>query len=206
MLNRGAAVLAALCLLTLTSCTAGQPEQGPPRKLAESFSELLDQRLSLPRINDFEREVYERAKKTGRIEQADYDEAYSRFASCMSEGGKPIKLRKLKSGLYRITNAPLDPGETTEHAMTIVSACQDVTTGFIPELFQIQQVNPQLIGDGFEVTYRCLERAGLVPDGYSLDQFKKSQREAPPPGKRSTDEMPFDFESDEVQSCEVGKM
>ncbi|MEA5453688.1 hypothetical protein SPF06_03040 [Sinomonas sp. JGH33] len=197
---------ALLTVVALAGCVSVTPDQTPPRKIAGSFDELLDHRLSLPDLNDFEREVYQRAKESGRISQADHDEAYSRLSACMTESGKPITLRKLKNGLYRITSTPLDPNESTEHAIAIISSCEDSTTGFIPELFQIQQVNPELIGDSFEVTYRCLERAGLVPDGYSLERFKKAQLEPPPPGKRSTDDLPFDLNSEDFQACEIGKM
>jgi len=206
MLKPLRAATAFLVLLALAACTADNSGPESSRKLAGSFEELLDQRLSLPDLNDFEREVYTRAKETGQISQADYDEAYSRFTACMAEGGEPITLQKLKNGVYRIKTTPLDPGESLEQAMDVVSACQKTTTGFIPELFQIQQVNPDLLGDSFEAEYRCLERSGLIPESYSLEKYKKSQLEQPPPGKRSTDDMPFDFQADEVQSCLLGRM
>ncbi|MEA5453685.1 hypothetical protein SPF06_03025 [Sinomonas sp. JGH33] len=197
---------ALLAIAALAGCAANKPEFTPPRKLAGSFEELVDQTLALPGINDFEREVYRRAKETGRIAQADYDEAYSMLSACLSEGGEPIMLRRLKNGIYRIQTTPLSPGESLEQAMDVVSACQRTTTGYIPELFKIQQINPELIGDSIEAEYRCLEQSGLIREEYSLEEFRKSQHEPPPPGKRSTDDMPFDFYSDEAQSCLLGMM
>ncbi|WP_415856849.1 hypothetical protein [Sinomonas sp. G460-2] len=195
-----------LAVATLAGCTAGTPDRTPPRKLAGSFEELLDRTLARPGINDFERGVYQRAKETGRIAQADYGEAYSRLSTCASEGGEPITLRRLKNGIYRVRTTPLSPGKSLDQAMDVVAACMKTTTGFIPELFQIQQINPDLLGDSFEAEYHCLERSGLIPEGYSVEKYRKSQLEEPPLGKRSTDDMPFDFESDEVQSCLLGRM
>lgn len=195
-----------LAVAALAGCSAASTEHNSSRKLAESFEELVDQTLVLPEINDFEREVLLRAKETGRIAQADYDEAYSRFTACLSESGEPVTLRRLKNGIYRVKTTPLSPGKSLDQAMDTVSACSKTTVGYIPELFHIQQINPELLGDSFEAEYRCLERSGLIPEDYSLEKYKKSLLEQPPAGKRSTDDMPFDFQADEVQSCLLGRM
>lgn len=191
-------------MLALTACGVAEPHLRPTGKFAGSFAELLDQALSRQNLNDFEREAYLRAKETGRIAQADYDEAYARYSRCMTEGGKPVELKKLKNGLYREKLAPLRSDESTEEAMTVVSSCQRSTTGYLPEMFGIQQGNPELLWNSDEVAYRCLERSGLVPDGYSLEKYTNTMQNPKPGGGSRLDDMPFDFKSDDVQACLVG--
>lgn len=198
MVTFGAAVLA------LSSCGTGGPHPRATGKFAGSFGELLDLKLSQSDLNDFEREAYLRAKETGRIAQADYDEAYARYSECMTAGGKRVELSKLKNGLYREKLAPLRSDESTEEAMTVVSSCQRSTTGYLPEMFGIQQGNPELLWNSDEVAYRCLERSGLVPDGYSLEKYANTMQNPKPGGGSRLNDMPFDFKSDDVQACLVG--
>ncbi|WP_415856848.1 hypothetical protein [Sinomonas sp. G460-2] len=145
-----------------------------------SLLALLDLKRSHPDLNDFERQVYLRAKETGRITQADYDEAYARYSECMTTAGKPVELRKLKNGLYYEKLAPISSDESTEQVMMVVSSCQKSTTGYLPE------------------------RSGLVPDGYSLEEYTKTMQNPKPGGGSRLSDMPFDFKSDDVQACLIG--
>ncbi|MDQ4501622.1 hypothetical protein [Sinomonas sp. ASV322] len=203
MLKRVSAVLLGLSVLAIASC-APEHSNSAPRKLAGSFTELIEDYLSRPSSNDFEREVFERARATGRIDQADYDEAFSRYSQCMADGGKPITLRRLPNGLYWEGNVRVNAGESSEQVEALALSCAQTAKGFIPEAFGIQQENRELAGDPYEVAYRCLERSDLVRDGYSLEQFRKGFREPKVGGGSSLADMPFDFKSDEVQACLVG--
>lgn len=204
--RRGIPVATALAILffSITGCSATESQPRPTGKFADSFAELLDLKLSHSDLNDFEREVYLRAKEVGRIAQADYDEAYARFSECMTAGGKPVELRRLKNGLYHEKLAPVNSGESTEQVMMVVSSCQKSTTGYLPEMFRIQQGNPELLWNSDEVAYRCLERSGLVPEGYSLEEYTKTMQNPNPGGGSRLKNMPFDFKSDDVQACLVG--
>ncbi|MEA5453686.1 hypothetical protein SPF06_03030 [Sinomonas sp. JGH33] len=98
MLRRHRVAAAILAVISLAGCGSNVAQTRPSGKIAGSFEELLDFKLSRSDINDFERDVYKRAKETGRIAQADYDEAYARYADCMSERGYPVTLKKLPNG------------------------------------------------------------------------------------------------------------
>ncbi|MEA5453684.1 hypothetical protein SPF06_03020 [Sinomonas sp. JGH33] len=204
MLRRHRVTAAILAVISLVGCGSNAAQTRASGKIAGSFEELLDFKLSRSDLNDFEREAYMRAKETGRIAQADYDEAYARYADCMSERGDPVTLKKLPNGLYQEKAAPLKPGQSLEQSMDIVSACQKITVGYLPEMFAFQQGNPELLRDMDEAAYRCLERSSLVPEGYSLEQFSKSMNEPEPGGGSRLNDMPFDFKSDDVQACLVG--
>jgi hypothetical protein len=202
--SRTVTIIFVTAVLALTGCGDAGSSQRRTGKIAGSFAELLDQRLSYEDLNDFEREAYQRAKETGRIAQADYDEAYTRYSECMAAAGKPVRLRKLKNGLYHEKGMSISPHETTEDVMAVVSSCQKSTTGYLPELFALQQGNPDLLWNSDEVAFRCLERSGLVPDGYTLEKYTNSMQNPRPGGGSRLDDMPFDFKSDDVQACMVG--
>ncbi|MFJ4027185.1 hypothetical protein ACIPWF_08165 [Paenarthrobacter sp. NPDC089989] len=196
--------LAACVIPLMAACSGESSENSERRYIAKNFTELVITGLKDPKLQEFDRDVLERAKVSGRIEQADYDEAYSRFERCMAASGKPVKLTKLSNGLYKIENQPLSDGESIESAMSIVVKCQEGTINEIGELFGIQQGNPDLLADADEVAYNCLAAKGIVNSNFSKDDLKKAFND-PGNGKRGLkDRLPFDPYSDEAQACFVG--
>ncbi|MFE4195857.1 hypothetical protein ACFRJ9_08325 [Paenarthrobacter sp. NPDC056912] len=160
--------------------------------------------LNDPTLQEFDRDVLERAKVSGRIEQADYDEAYSRFAQCMATSGKPVTLKKLSNGLYRIENTPLADGESVQTAMSIVTQCEKGTTNEVGELYGIQQGNPELLANPYEIAHKCLEAEGIVDSTFSHEDLRKIMGSPGSPGSTLEDRLPFDPYSDEAQACFVG--
>lgn len=200
-----ASAIVAACVLPMVAACSGDGQASSERRvIAQSFSELVSTALADPRLQDFDREVLERAERTGRIEQADYDEAYSRFAQCMETSGEPVTLTKLSNGLYRVANTPLAEGETVESAMSIVTKCSEGTTSRLGELYSIQQGNPELLANPYEIAYKCLELKGLVDSGLPLEEFQKTFSS---PGDKESplqSRLPFDPYNDDAQACFVG--
>lgn len=198
-------VLLMLCVLPLiAACSGGDQSASERRHIANNFSELIDRALGDPTLQEFDREVLNRAKATGRIEQADYDEAYSRFGRCMATSGKPVTLTKLSNGLYRIENTPLSEEESVQSAMSIVTACEAGTTNEIGELYGIQQGNPELLANPYEIAHNCLASKGLVDSNFSHEDLRKIMGSLGPPGVPLEDRLPFDPYSAEAQACFVG--
>ncbi|MFJ6230218.1 hypothetical protein ACIQF8_09540 [Pseudarthrobacter sp. NPDC092184] len=188
----------------IAACSGSDQGNSERRVIAENFSELVSTALGDPNLQEFDREVLERAERTGRIEQADYDEAYSRFAQCMETSGEPVNLTKLSNGLYRVENAPLSDGETIESAMSTVTTCSEGTISRLGELYSIQQGNPELLANPYEIAYKCLESKGLVDSDLPLEEFQKAFR-SEGDGESSLEErMPFDPYGDEAQACFAG--
>jgi hypothetical protein len=199
-----ASALVVACMLPVVSACSGDQGSSERRRIAEDFSELVSTALADPNLQEFDREVLERAKTTGRIEQADYDEAYSRFAQCMETSGKPVVLTKLNNGLYQVENTPLSEVETIESAMSIVNKCSEGTTNRLGELYSIQQGNPELLSNPYEIAYRCLESKGILDSQVPLAEFQKTLSSAGSEGSSLEDRLPFDPYSDEAQACFVG--
>lgn len=198
-------VIAIACTFPLVAaCSGGSQGDTERQRIANNFSELVTAALEDPNLQEFDRDVLERAKNTGRIAQADYDEAYSRFSQCMELSGKPVSLTKLSNGLYQIKNTPLSDGETVESAMTIVNKCSEGTTNRLGELYSIQQGNPELLSDPYEISYKCLQSKGLVDSQLPLEEFRKALATAGNQGSSLEDRVPFDPYGDEAQACFLG--
>ncbi|MCA4134903.1 hypothetical protein [Arthrobacter sp. M4] len=194
-----------LAFVTPTIAACSDNTNGPERVyIANNFGELIEESLSGPFLQEFDRGVLERAKVAGRIEQADYDEAYSRFEQCMRAVDEPVTLKKLSNGLYKVETTPLSPGESLDSAMDKVTECSKGTTFHIAGLYGIQQGNPKLLANPDQVAYECLEAKGLVSSDFSLEEFTEAMTKPGNPGQSTQDRVPFDLYEDEAQACLVG--
>lgn len=122
----------------------------------------------------------------------------------MATSGKPVTLTKLSNGLYKIENTPLSEGETIQLAMSIVTACEAGTTNEIGELYGIQQGNPELLANPYEIAHSCLAAKGVVDSNFSHEDLRKIMGSPGNPGSTLEDRLPFDPYSDEAQACFVG--
>ncbi len=177
-------LITALCLvggaaLGLGACsTATEPDDTPTagEKIAGSLVALFEQRLENPNLSDFERDVFERAVETGRIDPADYEEAFQRYEACMSDLGYQDTWVMGPDGIYQITppqsvitggQAALD--EYGERG----TDCADGTTMRIEATYGQQQNNPNLLADPREIAIECLQGLGAVPEDYSPDDLER---------------------------------
>lgn len=197
-------VLIACLLPFIAGCSGSAEASTESEHIAEDFSELVNTALEDQDLQDFDRAVLERAKDTGRIQQADYDEAYGRFAGCMDQAGEPVALTKLSNGLYQEKPSPLSEGENLESVFLIMDACSAGTTRVIGNLYNIQQGNPELLADPYEVAHNCLQAEGLADAQYSLEDLRKTIGSPGGFGKALEDRLPFDPYSNEAQACFVG--
>lgn len=121
-----------VCVLPfVAACSGGDQEGAERRHIANNFSELIVAALDDLLLQDFDKDVLERAKASGRIGQADYDEAFSRFAQCMLISEEPVTLKKFSNGLYRVDTTPLSDGESLDAALSVFTKCQIGTTAVL---------------------------------------------------------------------------
>lgn len=193
-----------LAVSALAACSSDSQSKPETQYIANNFREIIDEALTRPYLQEFDRAVLERAKEAGRIEQSDYDEAYSRFEQCMRSNGEPVTLRKLSNGPYRVVTTPLSPGETLESAMEVVTECERGTILHLADLYGIQQGNPKLLANPDQIAYECLEAKGLLTSEFSLEEFTEIMTKPGPPGVPLEERLPFDPYADEPQACLVG--
>ena len=208
LLRRTAALLSCMGLLvSLTACStpwngndAGD-DQSSGAKIAPSMSALFDQYLAKDTLSQFERDVLQRAKKTGRISAEDYEAAHDKQAACMAENGWQEQTRKLSNGLYQttgVTPVPSTDAEVNKY-MEASNTCSKGTSKIIESLYQLQQGNPGLLADPYETAVECLKKSNLVDDAYTGRKLQNALN-----GDGTSKGLPFDASSDAAQSCLTG--
>lgn len=188
----------------LAACSGGAYASSTTAHIADDFSDLVTVALDDTSLQDFDREVLQRAKSAGHIEQADYDEAFDRFAQCMERAGQPVTLTKLSNGLYQEKPSALSEGETLEVALSVLDECSAGTTAVISNLYDIQLGNPELLADAYAVAHSCLDAEGLVDSEFTLEELRKTVGSSGPLGDTLEDRLPFDPYSHDAQACFVG--
>ncbi|MBN9177848.1 MAG: hypothetical protein J0I43_10825 [Microbacterium sp.] len=186
---------AALLLTGCTTTTQGTYEGSSNQttaKLAGSLTELFQQALDGEK-NPFVIEVLNRAIATGKISQADYDEAHRLYRVCMSDAGYEETYTQLANGSYQITPPRLDGDSAVEKYMDVGTECS-AELAPIEALFITQQGNPDLIVDQEQLAVQCLNKAGLVDASYTASNFRSDLDNA---FKDAT----FDPMSSEAQTC-----
>lgn len=176
------------------------PSPAPtPDRIADSLADLVEDQLAHADLSPFERDVLERALATGTIDAADYDEAFARYDRCMVDAGYRHDVTRLPNGLFlRVVERPEDPDpQDLERYWETDDACATGTLKVVESLFTLQQANPDLLTDAFEVAVRCLAAGGLVPVGFDRDDLETLFQEG-------FDDAPFDARTLEAQSCLMG--
>jgi hypothetical protein len=197
-----ALVGALLGVLLLTACTAapGTPSSQPGgQKLAPSLVALFQQTLERhkARLSAFEREVLERAIKTGSIPAADYEDAFSRRTACMTQAGYRDQVKKMPNGIYQITPTPpagTDGKTWIEKWADSDRKCASGNLIIIEGLYRTQQGNKELLSDPLEIAVRCLVKEGLAPATFTAKDLENWLTKHDPP-------LPFSPADPKAQTC-----
>lgn len=174
-------VVLAAALFGLSACgqtgqTTNNPGPPPPGGSGERMKPLVEQfKDARGRAqSDFEREVLDRAIKTGKIEPADYEQAFSRYRQCAQDAGLKEKYTKQPNGIYKV-DPPADLGANEKDVngyMDVMADCAG-KAGLIriEALYRTQVDNPDLIADRRVLVVQCLVKAGLVAADYTPDKL-----------------------------------
>jgi hypothetical protein len=162
-----AAVLFGSAACAVESSTEALPETGATgermKPLVEQFKEAQTRAKS-----DFEREALGRAAATGKIDPADYEEAFNRYRRCAQDAGLTETYTKLPNGIYRVTPPQnLAPDAVDSYAKTMTDCASDAGLISLESLYRTQVDNPDLLANPKLIVVRCLVKAGLVPADYT---------------------------------------
>lgn len=186
--------VAALALtgLAISACT-GTQEGNPNAKRASSFEDLFTQWLAAPDATAYDKVVLQEAIETGRITQAQYQEALDLYISCMSDAGYQMRQTRYPTGVVNVQ--PPASVDDADALMTTDSLCQEQTSVFVVMGYETQQGNPDLYADAATVAYTCLKKNGLIADDVTLEQVSAFLTES------HRNVYPFDVHDLGVKSC-----
>lgn len=139
----------------------------------ESLESIFKSEASRKDLDDFERDVLNRAVKTGRIDPADYEAAHDKYLECMANAGYDEHDTKMPDGLYK-SSETMDPNIDSKQWFKQSVTCSDHTTKIIEGLFRDQQDNPERYKDPGILAAQCLMDAGIVDKTYTAAKFNES--------------------------------
>lgn len=185
MVNRSDKIWMRYCALASTigvffsiaACGIAGKSFESEKSSAEKIAPLTDiwrEELAGHDLSEFERSVLERAVKTGRIDQNDYEQAHAKYLQCMTAAGyDQLKYNKMPDGLYKLS----DDSVTDANYFDKSVECSEGTTRVIEADFRDQQDNPDRYKDPGIVAVQCLRDAGKVDKDYTAAEFNKSVKE-----------------------------
>ncbi|MDQ1074515.1 MULTISPECIES: hypothetical protein [Microbacterium] len=191
-----AAILACLLTACATATAAAPADDG--ERLAPSFAALAQQYLNEGAMSDWDRAVVEKAARTGRISQADYDEGADNFEACMIAGGERwVRTRHLNGVVeFQPPHESSSSDAESENQLRVQGQCYSSGYLVTQELFAIQQVNPDLLSNFSLVALKCLKSAGVVDEDFPLDEYESAMGPHLIPV-----EYPFDVMDPRSQTC-----
>lgn len=187
-----AAVLLGVSACTTESKTDAKPQQGTGERMKPLVDQFKDARARAK--SDFERAALDRAIKTGKIDLADYEQAFSRYRQCAQDAGLKETYTKLPNGIYRVT-PPSDIKDVDSYANVMRDCAANAGLISLEALYRTQVDNPDLLADPNLLVVRCLIKAGLVPTDYTVEKLTTFLRSDM---AKNTD---FDPMNPEAQKC-----
>jgi hypothetical protein len=193
-------IVIASSVLLLTACSSGgqatgsagakTPAAGEKISLVEEFKKAKKQAKS-----DFERAVWDRTIKNGKINPADYEEAFSRYRQCAQDAGYQETYTKQANGTYKVTPPDIRDEQALDKYLKVTGGCAD-NAGLtrLEALLRTQVDNPDRLADPREVVVRCLLKEGLVSGDYTAEQLGEA-------AKTGFTKAPFDLSDPKVKQC-----
>lgn len=161
---------------------------------------LIDDGLANAK-SDFQKEVLNKAQKSGEISEADWKEANEQYKSCLIDAGQDVELvyegsQVLVKGEVNEGGEPGDDeAQQREHEED--AECYEKTSMYINEIYAY------LNDDGSEqnheeverAVYDCLIETGVIPKDTTFDEFSSelSKDEGP---QISNEETPVDEQAE----------
>lgn len=174
--------MAVTSLVALVSCSGAEPDSSS----WESWIEQARDHAS----TDFELEVL----ADGKVTDAEFGEAFTRFADCMATKGFEVEQTDYK-GAYSGFSIPAN-GKDLDAAVAdeAVRACEQGTTLFIEQLYLSMKSNPS--GDeSSSREFDCLRERGIVPEEFTIDDYYLHSEQGT---------LPYDTDSEAVLDCHYG--
>lgn len=139
-----------LCLAGCAESVVADPTAPSGERVAAAYQQAS---------SDFELDVLE----DGEITSEEYDDAMDRFVECMDEAGVTVSLNDV-GGYY--TYQVSDSGGFEAHQST----CREGTVALIEPIYVDSVINPDAL-EPSDAIAACLVRHGVVPEGFTGDDF-----------------------------------
>lgn len=157
--------------LLLTACTSGSPEE-PVEDESDTLSQMIDEGLANAQ-SDFQKEVLVRAKKTGKISEADWKEANNQTKECMAALGYDIDITYEGSNVLMFMDAEGDEDDPANKKRRQDSMeCGDKTSAYINEIYSYLAGDQPDGDEQLRAVFDCIIENELAPKDTTFDEFE----------------------------------
>ena len=176
-------------------------------KFASSASDLIDSLFDDDEYAESQKRVLRAAlHHDGKIPYASYSAAWESYRQCLVDKGYTKPPQNLTNGIYFAPAYFSSEGLTEAQSRKLgedIDECRISQVYAVDLVYRAQLGNPEFYGDPEVALVDCLHRKNLVPQNYTMNQYRKeydSYMNATS-GGMPEDWFSFDFNDSAVLSC-----
>lgn len=200
-------------VISLSSCSRNEAESNNAMtgvdtgKFASGMTDLIDSLLDDDQYDESQKEVLRAAlQHDGEIPYASYSAAWESYRQCLVDKGYTKPPQNLTNGIYFAPAYFSSEGLTEAQSRKLgedIDECRISQVYAVDLVYRAQLGNPEFYGDPEVALVDCLHRKNLVPQNYTMSQYRKEydsyMNDAS--GGMPEDWFSFDFNDGAVLSC-----
>ena len=201
------------CIASLSSCSKNTTESNDGMagadtgQFASSMDDLINSFLDSDQYDESQKRVLRAAlQHDGEIPYASYGAAWESYRQCLADKGYTKPPKNLTNGIYFAPAYFSSEGLTEAQSRKLgedIDECRISQVYAVDLVYRAQLGNPEFYGDPEVALVDCLHRKNLVPQNYTMSQYRKEydsyMNDAS--GGMPEDWFSFDFNDGAVLSC-----
>ena len=200
-------------VISLSSCSKNEAESNNAMtgvdtgKFASGMTDLIDSLLDDDQYDEAQKNVLRTAlQHNGEIPYASYSAAWESYRQCLVDKGYTKPPQNLTNGIYFAPAYVSSEGLTEEQDRKLnddIGECRTSQVYAVDLVYRAQLGNPEFYGDPEVALVDCLHRKNLVPQNYTMNQYRKEYDSYmnDTSGGMPEDWFSFDFNDGAVISC-----
>lgn len=200
-------------VVSLSSCSKSEAESNNAMtgvdtgKFASGMTDLIDSLLDDDQYDEAQKNVLRTAlQHNGEIPYASYSAAWESYRQCLVDKGYTKPPQNLTNGIYFAPAYVSSEGLTEEQDRKLnddIGECRTSQVYAVDLVYRAQLGNPEFYGDPEVALVDCLHRKNLVPQNYTMNQYRKEYDSYmnDTSGGMPEDWFSFDFNDGAVLSC-----
>ncbi|PKU96932.1 hypothetical protein PG2083B_0799 [Bifidobacterium pseudolongum subsp. globosum] len=201
------------CITSLSSCSKNATESNDglegadTGQFASSMDDLINSLLDNDQYDEDQKKVLRAAlQHDGEIPYASYSAAWESYRQCLADKGYTKPPKNLTNGIYFAPTYVSTEGLTEIQNRKMdddIDECQDSRVYAVDLAYRTRLGNPEFYGDPEVALVDCLHRKNLVPQNYTMNQYRKEYDSYmnDTSGGMPEDWFSFDFNDGAVLSC-----
>ncbi len=200
------------CVIGISACsnhTAGTnnvANGADTGKFASSMTDYINSLLDDDQYDDSQKKVLRIAlQHDGEIPYASYSAVWESYRQCLVDKGYTKPPQNLTNGIYFAPAYYSSEGmsEAQNRKLTDdIGECRTSRAHAVDSVYRTKLGNPEFYGDPEVALVDCLHRKNLVPQNYTMDQYRKeSDLYMNDTSEHAFDRFSFDINDSDTLTC-----